>query len=102
MLYDTKSILSVNLISIVDYKATVDNIERMTLAEYIQQFPRPQRFAIRVSLATALGVSEVYVRSMCNGHKLIPGKHAIPIEKFTCSAVTRHESCPTLYPLEGR
>ena len=54
----------------------------MTLTEYIQSFPRPQRTAIRKRIAVGLGVSEVYVRSMCNGHKNIPGVYALRIEKI--------------------
>ncbi len=72
----------------------------MTLAEYIKQVPRNERNALRQRIAAVLGVSEVYVRSMCNGNKNIPGIYAIPIEKVTNGAVSRHITAPVLYPLE--
>ena len=54
----------------------------MTLAEYIKQVPRHERNALRQHIVAVLGVSEVYVRSMCHGHKKILGICAIPIEKW--------------------
>jgi DNA-binding transcriptional regulator YdaS (Cro superfamily) len=72
----------------------------MTLTTYIHQFPFHERSVVRQRLAQALGISEVYVRSMCNGHKPIPGKYALAIERFTQGAVPRHITAPHLYPLE--
>ena len=51
----------------------------MTLKEYVNSFPRNQRGNIRRWIATQLQVSEVYVRSMCNGLKPIHAKYAIKI-----------------------
>jgi DNA-binding transcriptional regulator YdaS (Cro superfamily) len=73
----------------------------MTLNEYIKSFPRRERKAIRELLAKELGnISEVYVRSMCNGHKVIPPKFAIRIEHFTEGLVSRQVIAPEYYPLE--
>lgn len=46
----------------------------MTLTEYIKSFPRRERITIRQKLAEALGISEVYVRSMCNRNKPLLAK----------------------------
>jgi DNA-binding transcriptional regulator YdaS (Cro superfamily) len=73
----------------------------MTLAEYIKSFPRKDRASVRRSLARELnGISEVYVRSMCNGYKVIPPKFAIRIEIFSGGLVTRQETAPDFYPIE--
>lgn len=73
----------------------------MTLADYIKSFPRKQRMALRQIIASQLGISEVYVRSMCNGHKKIPGKYAISIERLTAGMVSRYSIAPELYPTEA-
>ena len=73
-------------------------LNNMTLQEYINSFLRLQRTTIRGWLASKLGVSEVYVRSMCNGTKRIPGKFALPIEKLTGNVVPRYETAPQMYP----
>ena len=70
----------------------------MTLQKYINQFPRNQRHKIRIDMACKLGVSEVYIRSMCNGNKSIPGKYALAIEKITHGLVPKYKTCPLLYP----
>lgn len=70
----------------------------MTLTEYIQHYPRHQRVAARLRIAKALGVSEVFVRSMCNGNKKIPGIYALPLERATRGLVPRYVTSPTLYP----
>lgn len=70
----------------------------MTLQKYINQFPRHQRHKIRVGIAYKLGVSEVYIRSMCNGNKSIPGKYALAIEKITHGLVPKYKTSPSLYP----
>lgn len=72
----------------------------MTLTEYVKTFPRLQRMAIRAWIANQLGVSEVYVRSMCSGNKPIPVKYALRIEKITDGAVPKHVTAPAFYPLE--
>ena len=74
----------------------------MTLSEYIKNFPRKERKKIRERIAHALSVSESYVRNMCNGNKLIPGKYAIQIEQITKGAVSRYITAPTFYPIEER
>jgi DNA-binding transcriptional regulator YdaS (Cro superfamily) len=80
---------------------TISIINPMTLTEYIKSFPRSKRFEIRKQLATHLGeISEVYVRSMCNGHKATPAKFAIRIEQFTRGSVPRHVTSPDFYPQE--
>lgn len=48
----------------------------MNLIEYIQQFPRRERMKTRKRMAAALGISEVFIRNWCNGHKKIPAKTA--------------------------
>jgi DNA-binding transcriptional regulator YdaS (Cro superfamily) len=74
----------------------------MTLNEYIKSFPRNERKAIRASLGKKLdNISEVYVRSMCNGNKAIPPKFAIRIENFTGGQVSRQAIAPEYYPLES-
>ena len=74
----------------------------MTLDEYIKSFPRRERTAIRKSLAFKLdNISEVYVRSMCNGYKPIPAKFAIRIEHFTRGLVSRCITAPEFYPVES-
>jgi DNA-binding transcriptional regulator YdaS (Cro superfamily) len=70
----------------------------MTLQEYVKTFPYLQRKAVREWIASQLGISEVYVRGMCNGRKQIPGKHALKIEKITDHIVPRYETAPQLYP----
>ncbi|MBV9576553.1 MAG: helix-turn-helix domain-containing protein [Gammaproteobacteria bacterium] len=70
----------------------------MTLKEYVNAFPRLQRMEVRGWLAKQLGISEVYVRSMCNGTKPIPGKFALSIEKLTSHAVPRYVTAPQMYP----
>jgi len=72
----------------------------MTLSEYVKTFSRRERTAVRKRIAAMLGITEGYVRSMCNGHKTIPGKYAIGIEKSTNGAVPRHITAPLLYPKE--
>lgn len=72
----------------------------MTLAEYVNTFPRLQRAAVRRFLASKLGISEVFVRSMCNGNKKIPSKYAIAIEEITEGAVSRFITAPAFYPPE--
>ena len=72
----------------------------MTLKEYINSFPRSQRQAMRKRIANQLGISETYVRSMCNGVKRIPEKFAIRIEKATDKAVSRYVTAPDMYPYE--
>ena len=72
----------------------------MTLAEYVKTFPRLQRMAIRKCIANQLGVSEINVRSMCNGNKSIPAKYALLIEKITDGVVPKHVTAPAFYPLE--
>jgi DNA-binding transcriptional regulator YdaS (Cro superfamily) len=69
----------------------------MKLNEYIESFPREVRHEVRKQLAHKLGISEVYVRSMCNGSKRILEKWAVPIEKATHGKVTRQDVCPHLY-----
>ena len=72
----------------------------MTLSEFVKKFPRIQRVAIRQWIASQLGVSEVYVRSMCSGNKPIPAKYALRIEKITDGAVPRHITAPEFYPVD--
>ena len=72
----------------------------MTLSEYVKTFPRLQRMALRLWIASQLGISEVYVRSMCSGNKRIPAKYAIRIEKITDGAVPKHVTAPEFYPVE--
>lgn len=72
----------------------------MNLSEYIKSFPRHERMAVRQLIANALGISECYVRSMCNGNKRIPGIYAIPIERITGGVVSRYVTAPEFYPLE--
>lgn len=74
----------------------------MTLHDYIKSFPRRQRTLVRQQLAAFLGISEVYVRSMCNGHKSIQSSFALRIETFTGGLVSRHELAPDHYPLETK
>ena len=73
----------------------------MTLKEYVQQFPRSQRVAIRKWMAAELGISEIYVRSMCSGNKSIPAKYAIQIEKITAGQVKKHIIAPHFYPIDN-
>lgn len=73
----------------------------MTLKEYVKAFPRSQRMTVRRLIADKLGVSEVYVRSMCSGIKRIPPKYALRIEKITDGAVSRQIIAPEFYPQEG-
>ncbi len=73
----------------------------MTLSDYVKTFPRIQRATVRRWLAKSLGISESYVRSMCNGQKRIPGKYAIPIERVTSGIVPRQLTAPELYPIEN-
>ena len=75
-------------------------MKKMTLSEFVRAFPRLQRMAIRRWIATQLGISEVYVRSMCNNNKAIPAKFALQIEKITDGAVPRHVTAPLFYPIE--
>lgn len=72
----------------------------MTLKEYVNAFPRLQRVAVRCWIASQLDISEVYVRSMCNGIKPIPAKFALRLEKITDGAIPRHVTAPEMYPLE--
>jgi DNA-binding transcriptional regulator YdaS (Cro superfamily) len=72
----------------------------MTLTQFVNKFPRLQRAAVRKWIANQLGISEVYVRSMCSGNKLIPAKFALRIEKITDGVVPRHTTAPEFYPLE--
>ena len=71
----------------------------MTLSEYVKAFPRAQRVSVREWIAKQLGVSEIYVRSMCSGNKPIPAKYAIHIEKMTDGGVPRHITAPEFYPI---
>lgn len=73
------------------------SLENMKLDEYINSFPRAAKPKKRVELAYKLGISEIYVRSMCNGNKRILEKWAVAIEKATDGNVTRQEICPHLY-----
>lgn len=69
----------------------------MNLRDYIESFPgRKQRAAVRRKIAEALGVSEGYVRSMCNGHREIPEDYAIPLHKATDGAVPFYITNPKL------
>lgn len=72
----------------------------MTLSEYVNSFPEKQRAKVRKKIADALGVSDVYIVSMCNGHKKIPGHYALDIERITDGAVPCYVTSPTLYPPE--
>ena len=72
----------------------------MTLGEYVKAFPLSQRFSVRVWIASQLGVSESYVRSMCNGMKKTPAKYAIKIEKLTDGVVPRYVTAPDIYPAD--
>jgi len=72
----------------------------MTLSEFVKTFPRLERPTVRTKIANQLGISEVYVRSMCNGNKRIPIKYAIQIEKITKGAVSRYITAPDIYPIE--
>jgi len=72
----------------------------MTLKEFVNTFPRSQRRAVRQWIASQLGISEVYVRSMCNGIKRIPAKYALRLEKLTDGVIPRHTTAPEMYPLE--
>lgn len=72
----------------------------MDLRDYVKSFPRSERMLIRQRIASALHISEVFVRSMCNGQKKIPVKYAIRIERITNGAVSRHETAPHIYPIE--
>ena len=72
----------------------------MNLIEYIQQFPRQERMKTRKRMAAALGISEVFIRNWCNGHKKIPAKHARKIEIFTKGLVSRHTIAPDFYLIE--
>lgn len=74
----------------------------MTLSEFVKTFPRSERMAIRQKIANLLGVSEVYIRSMCSGNKPIPGKYALRIELITKGVVSRYITAPDFYPLESR
>ena len=69
----------------------------MTLKEYINAFPRLQRMEVRCWFAKQLGISEVYIRSMCNGTKPIPAKYALRIEKIKEGSVPRHITVPQFY-----
>lgn len=73
----------------------------MTLTEFVKKLPRSHRVAIRQWIANRLGISEVYVRSMCNGNKPIPAKYALQIEKITDGAVPKHITAPEFYPIEN-
>jgi DNA-binding transcriptional regulator YdaS (Cro superfamily) len=72
----------------------------MTLTEYVNAFPRVQRMEVRRWLAGQLGISEIYVRSMCNGIKPIPAKFALRLEKITGGVIPRHTTAPEMYPFE--
>lgn len=73
----------------------------MNLSEFVKTFPRLQRKDVRQWIASHLGVSEVYVRSMCSGHKPIPAKFALRIETMTEGVVPRHVTAPEFYPIEN-
>ena len=74
----------------------------MTLSEFVNKSPRHQRMSRRESIANQLGVSEVYVRSMCNGNKTIPAKYALLIESITNGKVSKHITAPNFYPLDNK
>lgn len=69
----------------------------MMLKEYINSFPRTERKKIKHSIAQKLNISDAYIDSMCNGHRRIPEKWAVALEKATHGKVTRQEICPHLY-----
>lgn len=69
----------------------------MTLNDWIKRHPTEQRAAARARLAAALGVSEVYIRSMANGHRRVPAEMAAVIERHTGGAVTRAELRPDVF-----
>lgn len=69
----------------------------MKLGEWINSHRRHERAAIRRKLARYLDVSEVYVRSMANGNRLIKPEFASKIESFTKGAVTRYEQRPDVF-----
>ena len=72
----------------------------MNLRDYVYSFPRIQRATVRHKIASALGISEVYVRSMCNGQKKIPCKYAVKIERATDGLVSRYVVAPELFEIE--
>jgi DNA-binding transcriptional regulator YdaS (Cro superfamily) len=51
------------------------------------------------ALARILGCTPQSVQKMCSTGR-VPAKRAIPIEKATFGAVTRHDLRPDLYPIE--
>lgn len=55
----------------------------------------------QTALARALGVQQAHVWNWLNRDKVLPAEYAIPIERATGGAVTRHELRPDLYPVEN-
>lgn len=72
----------------------------MTLNEYVNAFPRLQRATVKQWIASQLGISKSYMRSMCNGTRRIPAKYALRIEKLTSNVIPRHITAPEMYPQE--
>lgn len=66
------------------------------LGEYVNSFPKDKQQAIRQKIAKALGISEIYVISMCNGNRKVPKKYAVDIHKVTGGAVPFHVINPKL------
>lgn len=70
----------------------------MTLNQWLEKFPAgKERVKARCELAAALAVSEVYVRSMANGHRRVPAEIAPKIENFTDGAVSCRELRPDVF-----
>jgi DNA-binding transcriptional regulator YdaS (Cro superfamily) len=69
----------------------------MNLQQYINSHNQHDRAAIKKRLATELGISESYMRSLVNGNKPMLERWAVPLEKATKGKIRREEIAPHMY-----
>lgn len=70
----------------------------MDLKDFIAQWPRNQRMAVRRRIAADAGVKEVALRHYANGTRQVPSARVIPIAKSTGYAVRPCDLRRDLYP----
>lgn len=73
----------------------------MKLSDYINQWPRAERMAVRRRIAAGSSVKEVAVRHYANGTRKVPSARVIPVSRATGYQVRPFDLRPDLYPNES-
>jgi DNA-binding transcriptional regulator YdaS (Cro superfamily) len=81
----------------VDFEEYILYLWFMTLQEYINSFPKNERFRLRKRIAEEVGVVEITVRSWANGNRKPGATQVIKIVNATDHAVSASDLRPDVF-----